>query len=218
MDAAWDMVAAERLALVDDLDRMTAEQWLVPSALPGWQVRHVVAHLLWPLETSLPRMLWRVARCGFRVLGACDAAAESDVRAGPELSRALRAHARDPRFRPPGCGIEVPLTEVTVHALDIRVPLGIPFAVPAEHARIALDLLVSRRSPRGFTPPHLVDGLRFQAEDLGWARGEGPEVSGPADALLLSITGRPALLDRLRGDGVPAFRGRLRPPDSGTRS
>lgn len=37
----------------------------------------------------------------------------------------------------------------------------------------------------------------------------GPEVSGPAVALLLAVTGRKARLDDLTGDGVPALRERL---------
>ena len=52
-------------------------------------------------------------------------------------------------------------------------------------------------------------GLRFAADDLDWAHGQGPTVAGRAEALLLAITGRTAALDHLSGDGLPTLRDRL---------
>ena len=48
----------------------------------------------------------------------------------------------------------------------------------------------------------------LRATDTDWQHGTGPEVSGPAVALLLAVTGRKATLDDLTGDGVPALRER----------
>jgi hypothetical protein len=45
-------------------------------------------------------------------------------------------------------------------------------------------------------------GLALRATDTDWAVGEGPEIAGPALALLLLSTGRTACLDALRGDGL----------------
>jgi hypothetical protein len=39
------------------------------------------------------------------------------------------------------------------------------------------------------------------ATDLDWAHGKGPEVSGPGEALLLAMAGRPAALSELTGPG-----------------
>lgn len=63
------------------------------------------------------------------------------------------------------------------------------------------------------------DGLWFQAADQDWAQGQGPEVTGPSEALALAIGGRAAALDDLAGPGLPVLRSRLlrtdsvRPPD-----
>ena len=42
-------------------------------------------------------------------------------------------------------------------------------------------------------------------------RSEGPEIRGPAAALLLLLTGRRAGLDRLAGEGAEMLRHRLAP-------
>ncbi len=41
--AALDAVEAHLLHL---LDQMTLAEWTTPTIVPGWQVRHVAAHLL----------------------------------------------------------------------------------------------------------------------------------------------------------------------------
>jgi hypothetical protein len=51
-------------------------------------------------------------------------------------------------------------------------------------------------------------GLRLVATDVEWTWGDGPEVRGTGEALLVALTGRPAALDDLTGDGVPSLRSR----------
>ena len=60
-------------------------------------------------------------------------------------------------------------------------------------------------------PRGRLDGLRLEATDAPWSSGTGPLVAGPAEALALSLTGRPVLLDALRGNGVPTLRERVLP-------
>jgi len=55
-----------------------------------------------------------------------------------------------------------------------------------------------------------IAGLRLRATDAEWSTGTGPEVSGPALALLLAMTGRAAALDDLSGDGLATLRERAR--------
>lgn len=52
-------------------------------------------------------------------------------------------------------------------------------------------------------------GLRYVSDDTGWTAGDGPLVAGLAASLVLAITGRPAGLDGLRGDGLEVLRQRL---------
>ena len=47
------------------------------------------------------------------------------------------------------------------------------------------------------------------ATDLEFTRGDGPEVTGPAEAILLAATGRSVALEDLDGEGVVTLRSRM---------
>jgi hypothetical protein len=51
--------------------------------------------------------------------------------------------------------------------------------------------------------------LRLVATDIEWSCGEGPEVSGTAEALLMAVAARPLVLADLSGDGVATMAQRL---------
>jgi hypothetical protein len=59
------------------------------------------------------------------------------------------------------------------------------------------------------SPRRTVRGLRLVAEDLDWSHGEGPEVHGSAEALLLAMTGRPVERGELTGPGASTLLDRL---------
>jgi hypothetical protein len=54
-----------------------------------------------------------------------------------------------------------------------------------------------------------IGGLRLVADDIDWSHGTGPEVTGPGLSLVMAMTGRPAGLARLTGDGLATFRSRV---------
>ena len=190
------------------MSELTTEQQATQSLCSEWSVHDVVAHLVMPLEVSTPRFLLAMLACR----GNFDRA---NVRLTRELARrpfdeiieVLRRKA-DSRFTPPGSGPEAPLTDLLVHGLDIRWPLGLPRDVPAERLHKALTFLTSSSSGV-LVPKGTLNGLRCEANDIDWAHGSGPTVNGNAEALLLAITGRTTALDHLSGDGVSTLRGRL---------
>jgi hypothetical protein len=47
------------------------------------------------------------------------------------------------------------------------------------------------------------------ATDLDWAAGRGPEVHGPAEALLMAISGRRGIVQELTGPGQPTLAARI---------
>jgi hypothetical protein len=55
-------------------------------------------------------------------------------------------------------------------------------------------------------------GLRLVATDIEWSTGEGPEVCGPGEAVLLALAGRGVAIDDLRGPGVSVLAARVRAP------
>ena len=52
-------------------------------------------------------------------------------------------------------------------------------------------------------------GLALVAEDVGWRHGDGPEVRGAGEAVLLAMCGRAAAVPELSGEGVATLRDRL---------
>jgi hypothetical protein len=50
--------------------------------------------------------------------------------------------------------------------------------------------------------------VTLRATDTDWSHGSGPEVTGPAIALVMAMTGRKAALDDLSGPGVDVLRSR----------
>jgi uncharacterized protein (TIGR03083 family) len=201
-------IADERRNLADLLSGLTEEQLATQSLCDEWSVHEVAAHLIMPLEVSMPRFLLTILACR----GDFDRA---NVRLTRELARrpiekiveVLRRKAAS-RFTPPGSGPEAPLTDLLVHGLDIRWPLRLPWDIPEERMQTSLTFLTGP-SARRLVGKGTLDGLRVEADDLDWTYGDGPIVTGTAEALLLAITGRDAALGVLSGDGLPTLRGRM---------
>jgi uncharacterized protein (TIGR03083 family) len=201
---SWDLVTAERSALVDLLETLEPDQWEVQSLCPAWTVHGVAAHLLSPLEAGpLDLLLAAVAGFGLPAPTTLALARRWSDRAPEQLVAGLREQVAN-RFAPPGMGYRAPLTDVMVHRLDIAVPLGIDVDRPASSWAPVLDFLTSGMpmlgSMRGGRPR-----VAWQATDLGWSKGTGPAVRGPAESIGLTMSGRRGRLDRLDGDGVPAL-------------
>src|SRR5262249_39356411 len=100
-----------------------------------------------------------------------------------------------------------------IHELDITYALGRQSAVPTDILAAVLDTQV--RIPNPFVPAAArARGLNLIATDTDWSRhADGPTVTGPAAELALVLTGRPAVLPYLTGDGVPVLASRLETVD-----
>ncbi len=198
------MAAAERSDLADFLATLTPEQWEVSSLCQGWRVRDVVVHVVSFDGVSAFEMFRRLIRG--RVVHTNQVAVDelASLNADQVLSR-LRA-----RLRPQGLattfGGRLALLDVTIHHQDIRRPLGMPREIPAERLRRVLS--DSIRSPE-LPGWRLARGVRLAPSDLDWSHGSGPELIGPAEAMLMAITGRASSLEELAGPGQTVVAGRL---------
>ncbi len=197
----WATLAEERRATADLLAGLTEDQWSVPSLCSAWTVKDVAVHLLPTTGKGVSEFVWAVVRSRGNVHRASEAlVAKYAARQTPdEIVSALRENADD-RFNPPGVGALGPYTDVLVHRLDIAVPLGIEVDRPVEPWRPSLDFLTGPKGRRGFVARGL-PAVSLRATDLDWSHGTGPEVSGPAAAIGLTLCGRSAWLDRLTGPG-----------------
>ena len=201
-------IADERRRIADLVESLTPEQLETPSLCGDWTVKQVAGHLLAAIDKPPTPLLPLIARSGFNIHKANARLAVLMAERSPaELAGGLRDNAENP-FRPPIVGYPGQLTDLQVHGQDMRRPLGLPHGLRLERVRVSLDFLVGGRAV-GFTPKRRVAGLRFEAADLEWTTGAGPLVTGPAEALMLALTGRKVALTELDGPGVPILRNRL---------
>ena len=201
-------IAVERHRIADLIASLDPAQLDTPSLCGDWTVRQVAGHLLAAVAVPSRTALIMLARSGFRLHRANARLAVDVARRPPaELAADLRKHADDP-FRPPIVGYPGQLTDLQVHGQDMRRPLGLPHGLQLDALRISLDFLTGGRAP-GFTSGRRLAGLRFESTDLDWQYGTGPVVCGPAEALMMAICGRPAVLGDLDGAGVRLLAGRL---------
>jgi uncharacterized protein (TIGR03083 family) len=211
-----DVVAAitmERRRIADLVESLDPAQLATPSLCDRWTVQEVAAHLLAAVDFATTRALRIFVRSGFRLHRAnAMIAAEYARRPAADLADGLRRHATDP-FRAPRVGHPGQLTDLQVHGQDMRRPLGLPHGLTPDGLRVSLDFLTGGRAT-GFTSRQRLAGLRFVASDLDWQwpsgpSATGPEVAGPAEALMMAMTGRTVVLGELDGPGVRVLADRL---------
>jgi uncharacterized protein (TIGR03083 family) len=206
-DQAWQVIHQERAALADMLETLTPEDWEHPSLCEDWSVRDVAAHVISAPEVTVGEMAAVLVRArGSFNRAAHDDAQRRSVRPTAEIVADYRRLASSRRLAP-GTTHRDALVDVLVHTQDIAIPLGRHHEMPREAARAAA---ASRRnSGFPFYAKKRLAGCRLEATDIDWTSGEGTLVQGPIAALLLLITGRPASLRELSGDGLPQLRQRF---------
>ncbi|MEE9417067.1 MAG: maleylpyruvate isomerase family mycothiol-dependent enzyme [Acidimicrobiales bacterium] len=145
----WEIVAQERRQLVTDLADLAEARFDTDTDLAGWTAKAVLAHIVTPFLIATPRFVGSM----IRYRGDLDKvnnkyAAKLSERPVSELLAALGDNA-DSRWSPPGAGVELPLTEIVVHAQDLRRALGIAHKVPVNVEQIISEYTASRK---GSTP------------------------------------------------------------------
>ena len=198
-------IAEERRGFADFIEGLSPQQLATLSLCSAWTVRDLAAHLVVPLVTGRGAVMLELIKAGGN-FDRVNLTLTHAMAAKPtsELLALLRRHA-DSRFAPPGVGSIAPLMDVIVHGQDARRPLGIDREIPLDRLVAVLDFLASRASRRGAFGQGRAPALRFEASDIRWGHGDGPLVSGPAEALMMSLAGRRCGLDDLSGDGVGTF-------------
>lgn len=201
------LAADERRDLADFLETLTPADWEHPSLCPGWTVRDVAAHVPSYDALGWPGLLSLMLRSGLSL----DRCNQSLVEQGRRLGTAqLVAQVRDhasPRGITAMFGCGIALTDGMIHHQDIRRALGRPRQIPADRVVAALNFLPQARA---LPAPANVRGLRLVATDVDWEHGTGPEVTGPGEALLVALAGRPEALSELSGAGLATLAARVR--------
>ncbi len=207
-DAAttWELIHAERAALVDELAGLTPEQWEHASACGSWSVHKTAAHVLAGAEQTPGRFFARLAASGLRFNSMIERDAERlAALSSDEIVERLKR--RTATTNHPPAPIAAMLGEVVVHGEDIRRPLELSGRPEPAAVRLCLEMFSTSGFPVG--GKRRVEGLRLQAGDVEWSHGTGPEVRGPSRSLLMAVTGRPIGLADLEGRGVRVLSERM---------
>jgi uncharacterized protein (TIGR03083 family) len=203
----YQMIVAERRHMADLFDGLTEEQLSQQSLCDAWTMHDIAAHL----ATYL--------RCGKVKIIACVIAGAGDFGPGnqklaqwyarhstADLVESIRRNAGS-RTTTPRSGYDPVLTDLVLHDLDVRIPLGITRDIPQDRLAVAFYHLATAPSP-GYPFGTRLRELRFETTDTGWTIGTGRVVRGPAQAVVMAMSGRTSAWADLAGDGVELLRHR----------
>jgi uncharacterized protein (TIGR03083 family) len=199
-----DPVRDEMLDLVERLAGLDDEQWNSPSLCAMWRIRDVLAHVTAGAEGAfgLGAIVGGMLRHGFNynrwVAADGKARGEQDPRV---VLQALHS-AADGRVPSDSRSI-TGLAHVLIHGQDMCRPLGITRDLPEAHLVPVADFV--KGDVHIFGAKKRVAGLKLTATDMDWSHGNGPEVTGPAEALVMMMAGRLVALDDLSGEGKVAL-------------
>lgn len=208
-DEAWKAIDVHRLNVADLLDDLSDDEWRRPSLCEGWTVRDVAAHLalqqigLLDALAQVTRMRGGMNRIIF------DAARRKAARPTTEMIAEIRGMVGS-RKHNIGVTYRETLIDILVHSQDIAVPLGRRLPLAPDAAAEAASRIWSLNWP--FHAKKKLRGFRLTATDIPWGVGEGREVEGSIEELLLLLAGRTAGLPRLSGPGAAALTARLSRP------
>lgn len=196
----WAAVRDMRLRVAEFLQMLSPAEWDAPSLCTDWRVRDVAGHLSMVSTVTTGEMLALAPRARFnpdRINTML--ATRYGSRAEHEIIARIREHAED-RTTAKVLDTRNSLFDVIVHSQDMARPLGRDFPVPVDYARAGLDRVWAMGWP--FRARRRYGGTTLCATDTEWTAGSGPELAGPAVALLMVITGRAAAITQsLHGPG-----------------
>jgi uncharacterized protein (TIGR03083 family) len=207
------LTRSQREGFIATLESLGPDEWSAPSLCAEWRVVDVAAHLAWAPALGAGAGAVAMVRHGFsmnRMIAR--SAVEWSSRGREAILDQLRVNART-GARPIGMPPVAALADAVVHGLDVRLPLGLPGHVPPESLAPLADFTLGTPWPMnavvGGSARRRLAGVRLVATDAAWSYGDGPEVRGSAEALLLLLFGRRPAPGELTGPGADTLAARL---------
>ena len=204
----WTLTARERTEFADFLALLTPEQWDSDSLCGAWRVRDVVAHCVQSCTDTTGKVMRGIVKAGGRPMVYFERSARKtgDKLSSEQLIASLRSVIDSERVFPQITPAMM-LSDVLIHQQDVRRPLGLPRVIPTDRLECALDTEVTNKFVSG-DGEHF-KGFNLRATDIDWNYGDGPEVTGSAEALLMVIARRKSATRDLSGPGAAALSARL---------
>ncbi len=205
----WEAARDESLELTERLSGLHEKQWNMGSLCDEWRIRDVLAHLTAGAEGAfgVGAIARGMLRYGFNYHRWVAADGRTRGQRDPELIlKAFREAATDRTAAPRGRPV-TGLMHVLIHGQDICRPLGIRRDLPEAHLVPVADFV--KNDVHIFGARKRIAGLQLTATDMDWSHGHGPEVMGPAEALVMMMAGRGVALADLSGEGTVILASRI---------
>lgn len=201
----WDAERDEMLDLAERLAPLDNGQWNSPSLCTQWRIRDVLAHVAAGAEGAfgVGAILGGLVRHRFNYNRWVAADGQERGQQDPAVVLKVLLNAAANRKARPGARPVRGLMHVLVHGQDICRPLGIQRDLPEAHLVAVADFV--KDDVHIFGAKRRIAGLKLSATDMDWSHGNGPEVIGPAEALVMMMAGRLVALNDLSGEGKPAL-------------
>lgn len=199
--ATWETAGKVRRQFADMIEGLTDEQLRAETLCNGWTPVHVLGHLTSFVDTGTVAFFANVAKHRFNYDNASLASAQKQAdRRIADVLQTLRDNATKSSALPM-FPEELTVADVAIHTQDVRRPLGLGCELEPDVLRATLDFLTTHKMATVLVDRKPLEGVTLQTTDMAWSFGSGPVISGPAEAVMMALSSRPALGD-LTGDGV----------------
>jgi uncharacterized protein (TIGR03083 family) len=203
--ATWERAGQLRRDLADLAEGLTEDQLQSQSLCQAWTVQGVVCHVTGFVATSFPKFMLTVAKNR----GDFDKA--SQEMANTQLDRPFSEVLADLRAKStkssalPMFPEELTMTDTMIHTQDIRRPLGLGGGFDERSMRAALVFLTEHKMATTLVDRKPLDGVKLSPTDLDWSWGDGAEITGSAEAIMMALASRPAALADISGPGAEGW-------------
>ncbi|MGH8996865.1 MAG: maleylpyruvate isomerase family mycothiol-dependent enzyme [Acidimicrobiales bacterium] len=210
----WRAVLEERQDILGFARSLNSDQWEMPSLCTGWRIKDVAAHLLVdePVQAGMARrVLPLLAKQRFSVdrVNSAWIAQNRDRAPGSIVDLFQEDSLRGVGVIGHLLGPAVALRALVIHHQDMRRPLRCDREVSPDRLVASLDALLTRKGSVSIGSRSRARGLRLRALDVAWSYGDGPEVFGPGEAMVMALAGRGVALEDLKGEGKAVLAERM---------
>ncbi len=203
--ATWNLAAKARTDFADMIEGLTPEQLGQSTFCPEWTAQGVLAHVASFVETGFVKFMGTMAKNRFDFDNvSLDLARTQLARPVGDVLAALRAKAAKSSAMPM-FPEELTVSDMAIHTQDVRRPLGLEGSLDDAVLSATLDFLTTHKMATTLVDRKPLEGVRLVATDRDWSFGEGDEITGSGEALMMGMAGRP-VLDELTGPGLSRWR------------
>lgn len=199
--ATWELAGKARNDFADMIEALSPEQLESQTFCREWTAFGVLAHVTSFVETSFPKMFVTMVKSGFDFDKVSISMAKTQLaRPVADVLASLRAQAT--KSAPmPSFPEAMTVTDIAIHTQDVRRPLGLGGSLDEQVLRTTLAFLTTNKKAKMAVHLKPLDGVRLVANDIDWSFGEGAEITGTGEALMMALADR-GVLGELSGAGL----------------